>query len=97
MTTNESPKIGFVHGCLAPTFDAICFHLREVFHVSPESFPGKMVLLIFYPIDFDYNVCMENMKQLMAQGLEVMMLEAKEKTVLCSPYLVAIFRPRFIS
>ena len=50
----ESPKPGFWPGCLAPNFSANCVQSGEVFPVSLESFPGKMVLLLFYPIDFGY-------------------------------------------
>ena len=45
---------GFWPGCLAPNFSANCVQSGQVFPVNLESYRGKMVLLLFYPVDFDY-------------------------------------------
>ena len=73
MSMKESPKPGFWPGCLAPNFSANCVQSGEVFPVSLESFPGKMVLLLFYPIDFGYISPTEIV------AVQDMMIELKKK------------------
>jgi peroxiredoxin (alkyl hydroperoxide reductase subunit C) len=78
MSKNESPKSGFWPGCLSPNFSSTCVKSGQVFSVNLESLRGKMVLLLFYPLDFGY-ICPT---EIMAIQDIMMELEANNCTVL---------------
>ena len=78
MSKNESSKSGFWPECLAPNFSSTCVQSGQVFSVNLESLRGKMVLLLFYPLDFGY-ICPT---EIMAIQDIMMELEANNCTVL---------------
>ena len=45
---------GYWPGCLAPSFTAAAVFSGSTSTLHLQSFKGKMVLLIFYPVDFGY-------------------------------------------
>ena len=55
VSKNDSPsKSGFWPGYLGPNFNATCVQSGKVFPVNLQSYRGKMVLLLFFPVDFGY-------------------------------------------
>ena len=55
VSKNDSPsKSGFWPGYLGPNFHATCVQSGKVFPVNLQSYRGKMVLLLFFPVDFGY-------------------------------------------
>ena len=56
-------------GCLAPSFSASTICSGSTFTTSLDTFKGKLVLLIFYPVDFGY-ICPTELVAVQDQLLE---------------------------